>query len=122
MSVLSPSPDPTRFDVRDIPCRVKHGQIFDRWAGLAVGEFFVLINDHDPVPLFYQFDALFPGAFTWEYLMRGPDEFQVRITRLVRTETPAGSELPRTCGHQARDVLDVLLKRVDFTTEVSDSV
>lgn len=72
-----------RFDVRSIPCRVKHGMIFDRWRELAVGDFFVLVNDHDPVPLYYQFAAIFPSAFTWEYEARGPEEFAVRITRLA---------------------------------------
>jgi uncharacterized protein (DUF2249 family) len=78
--------DLTRFDVREIPCRVKHAQIFQRWADLPVGQHFVLINDHDPVPLWYQFAAQFPGAFDWEYLLRGPEEFQVRITK---TRAPA---------------------------------
>lgn len=75
--------DLTHFDVRRIPCRVKHQQIFQRWADLPVGGHFVLINDHDPVPLYYQFEALFRGAFTWDYLVDGPTEFHVKITRLA---------------------------------------
>ena len=81
--------DLTQFDVRSIPCRIKHGLIFKRWAELSVGAHFVLINDHDPVPLYYQFAAQFPNAFTWEYLVAGPDEFQVKITRLQETTTPS---------------------------------
>jgi uncharacterized protein (DUF2249 family) len=89
--------DPAHFDVRDIPCRVKHAQIFQRWADLPVGGHFVLVNDHDPVPLYYQFDAQFPGAFEWEYLVRGPEEFHVKITRLAAT--PVAGPAPRsTCG------------------------
>jgi uncharacterized protein (DUF2249 family) len=79
----SPIPAAAFFDVRDIPCRVKHGQIFQRWLELPVGDFFVLVNDHDPVPLYYQFTAQFPGAFNWEYLVRGPEEFQVQITKVA---------------------------------------
>lgn len=75
--------DLTHFDVRVIPCRQKHALIFARWAEVPVGGHFVLINDHDPVPLYYQFAAQFPGAFSWEYLAEGPDEFQVKITRLA---------------------------------------
>ncbi len=75
--------DPARFDVREIPCRIKHAMIFQRWTELAVGAHFVLVNDHDPVPLYYQFAAQFPGAFTWDYLERGPEEFAVKITRLA---------------------------------------
>ncbi|AHF92692.1 hemerythrin [Opitutaceae bacterium TAV5] len=77
------STNPTRFDVRRIPCRVKHAQIFQRWADLPVGGHFVLVNDHDPVPLYYQFAAQFPGAFSWEYLATEADEFHVKITRLA---------------------------------------
>ena len=82
MNETSSTIDLTHFDVRRIPCRAKHAQIFQRWADLPVGGFFVLINDHDPVPLYYQFEALFRGAFTWEYLVDGPTEFHVKITRL----------------------------------------
>jgi uncharacterized protein (DUF2249 family) len=87
MTTSSETIDLTHFDVRTIPCRVKHGQIFERWAALPVGGYFVLINDHDPVPLYYQFAAQFPGAFTWEYLAPEGDEFRVKIARVA--ESPA---------------------------------
>jgi uncharacterized protein (DUF2249 family) len=93
MNPTTESIDLTRFDVREIPCRVKHAQIFQRWSDLAVGQHFVLINDHDPVPLWYQFIAQFPDAFDWEYLLRGPEEFQVKITKLRTVTIPA--EMPR---------------------------
>lgn len=78
------------FDVRPIPGRVKHAQIFQRWFDLPVGQHFVLLNDHDPVPLYYQFNAEFSDAFQWEYLERGPEEFRVKITKLreVKGSTP----------------------------------
>ena len=102
MSQTSESLDLTRFDVRDIPCRVKHAQIFQRWLDLPVGQHFVLINDHDPIPLYYQFDAQFPDAVTWEYLERGPDEFHVKITKTaaVAAIAPAPGQ---TCGSHGRD-------------------
>jgi uncharacterized protein (DUF2249 family) len=99
--------DPALFDVREIPCRVKHAQIFQRWTGLPVGGHFVLVNDHDPVPLYYQFDAQFPGAFEWEYLVRGPEEFHVKITRLAATPA-AEPVVARACGAiDATRVFDV---------------
>lgn len=76
------SPDNTVLDVRPIPGRTKHSTIFQRWFDLPVGQHFVLLNDHDPVPLKYQFEAEFAGTFGWEYLERGPDEFRVKITKL----------------------------------------
>jgi len=73
------------MDVRPIPCSVKHGLIIQRWLDLAVGDYFVLLNDHDPVPLYYQFAAQWPQAFSWEHLVKGPEEFRVKITKLKAT-------------------------------------
>jgi uncharacterized protein (DUF2249 family) len=69
------------LDVRPIPCSIKHGLIFRVWHDLGVGEYFILFNDHDPVPLRYQFAAEFPEAFTWEYLEQGPEDFRVKISK-----------------------------------------
>ena len=76
------------MDVRPIPCSVKHGLIIKQWLDLAVGDYFVLLNDHDPVPLYYQFAAQWPNAYTWEHLVKGPDEFRVKITKLQTTAVP----------------------------------
>jgi uncharacterized protein (DUF2249 family) len=86
----------TVFDVRPIPCRVKHGLIFQRWLDLPVGQFFILLNDHDPVPLRYQFEAEFPDSFSWDYVERGPEEFRVKITKLKATAL--AGPLPTGCG------------------------
>ncbi len=88
---------PEFFDVREIPCRVKHAQILQRWTDLPVQGFFVLVNDHDPVPLYYQFQALYGAAFDWEYLERGPEVYQVRITKLAQV-TPADLSQVGGCG------------------------
>jgi uncharacterized protein (DUF2249 family) len=70
------------IDLRFIPCPIKHGQILQRWYELTVGDYFILVNDHDPLPLHYQFKAEFPDAFTWEHLDNGPDSFRVKITKV----------------------------------------
>ncbi|HTI98800.1 MAG TPA: DUF2249 domain-containing protein [Dongiaceae bacterium] len=70
------------MDVRPIPCSIKHGRIIQAWLDLPVGHHFILLNDHDPVPLYYQFFAQWPGAFSWEHVMRGPEEFRIKITKL----------------------------------------
>ena len=69
------------LDVREVPPRVRHPLIFSTFDGLPVGCSFILINDHDPKPLLYQFQAERQGQFQWEYLMTGPEEWRVRITR-----------------------------------------
>ncbi len=84
------------MDVRPIPCSVKHGLIIKQWLDLAVGEHFILLNDHDPVPLYYQFAAQWPDTFTWEHLVKGPEEFRVKITKLKAT-APL-SEVAECCG------------------------
>ena len=70
------------MDVRPIPCSIKHGLILRTWFELPVGGHFILLNDHDPVPLRYQFAAEFNDAFTWEYLERGPRDFRVKISKV----------------------------------------
>jgi len=76
------------MDVRPIPCSIKHGLIIRTWLELPVGDHFILLNDHDPVPLHYQFSAQWPGAFTWDYLVKNPDEFRVQIKKLKATAQP----------------------------------
>ena len=69
------------IDVRPMPPRERHPKIFGTWAELASGESILLVNDHDPVPLYYQFAAEYTGTFRWEYLEQGPDVFRVRISK-----------------------------------------
>ncbi len=67
------------LDVRPLPPAERHPRIFAMFEALAAGESFVLVNDHDPKPLFYQFQAEYPERFTWDYLERGPLVWRVRI-------------------------------------------
>jgi len=69
----------TELDVRVIQPRQKHPTIFRTFDSLDAGEHFTLVNDHDPAPLRYQFEAERPGAFTWDYLETGPEVWKVRI-------------------------------------------
>ncbi len=77
----TPMSDPRQLDVRELPPRQRHALIFDTCGNLAAGDALVLVNDHDPRPLSYQFEAEQPGKFGWEYLERGPEVWRVRITR-----------------------------------------
>ncbi len=67
------------LDVRPMAPRLRHSQIFSMFEELAPGQSFVLVNDHDPKPLYYQFQAEHTGEFTWDYLEHGPEEWRVRI-------------------------------------------
>ena len=65
----------------DFPPREKHPTIFKAFDSLQTGEFMLLVNDHDPKPLQYQFMIERENDFTWEYLEEGPDLWKVAIGR-----------------------------------------
>lgn len=75
------TPDVPVLDVRVIPPAQKHPAIFAAFDALAPGAAFVLVNDHDPVPLRYQFEFTRAGLVGWEYLEQGPDVWRVQISR-----------------------------------------
>ncbi len=85
------------MDVRTIPCSVKHGMIIKQWLELPVGDHFILLNDHDPVPLRYQFAAQWPDSFTWEHLVKAAAEVRVKITKLKPLTATVG-EVAGSCG------------------------
>jgi len=76
----------TVLDVRPLSPPERHPGIFNTFKGLAPGDSFVLVNDHDPRPLLYQFQNEFDGEFEWWPLERGPEAWRVRI---VKRETKA---------------------------------
>ena len=69
------------LDVRALAPAQRHSEIFAAYRNLTSGNGFLLINDHDPKPLQYQFDAEYKGEFTWDYLESGPKTWRVRIGR-----------------------------------------
>ena len=71
----------TVLDVRQIVPRDRHPLIFRTYDALTPGDAFELVNDHDPKPLYYQFQAERGAQFEWEYLEQGPETWRVRIGR-----------------------------------------
>lgn len=65
----------------EYPPHLKHKVIFETFNNLEVSESMLLVNDHDPVPLRYQFESMFRGHFKWEYLEQGPLTFRVKIEK-----------------------------------------
>ncbi len=76
------SQEATVIDVREIAPPQRHPLIFQTFTGLEPGQHFILVNDHDPKPLYYQFQAEMTGQFEWEYLEAGPDVWRVRIAKV----------------------------------------
>ncbi|HET9026690.1 MAG TPA: DUF2249 domain-containing protein [Trueperaceae bacterium] len=74
--------DDTLLEVRHLIPAERHRVIFETYFALASGSAFVLVNDHDPKPLYYQFAAEHPSEFTWEPLEEGPEVWRVRIAKV----------------------------------------
>ncbi|MFW6448007.1 MAG: DUF2249 domain-containing protein [Halobacteriota archaeon] len=79
------------LDVRTLPPAQRHELIFQAYDALEPGSAFVLVNDHDPKPLYHQFDAEAGPAFHWEYRQREPGEFRVLIGKAPVTEERGAS-------------------------------
>jgi regulator of cell morphogenesis and NO signaling len=67
--------------VPDLVPALKHPTIFRKFDALSEGESFVIINDHDPKPLYYQLLAERGNIFSWEYLEQGPEIWKVHIKK-----------------------------------------
>jgi len=94
--MTTPQAFKTIVDVRTIVPRERHPLIFGTFDGLLPGEALLLINDHDPKPLFYQFQAESAGEFTWEYVEKGPEVWQVRIGKVGETDQRV---VAKGCSH-----------------------
>lgn len=80
------------LDVTKIEPRLKHPTIFQYFDRLAGGEAFVIHNDHDPKPLYYQLLGERGNCFSWKYLLNGPEVWEVEIRK-----SDAGQQ-PETLG------------------------
>ena len=85
------------LDLREVERFQRHPLVFAKFDALEVGESFVLINDHDPVPLRGQMEAMRPHQLSWEYIVRGPGIFRIRVSRIAPT---SGSETSPTTVRQ----------------------
>lgn len=69
------------FDLRPFPPARRHEMVFENFDKIKSGEAFVIINDHDPKPLYYQIEAENDIPFDWEYLASGPDEWKIKVSK-----------------------------------------
>jgi uncharacterized protein (DUF2249 family) len=70
------------LDLRQIMPFERHELIFQKWDSLKPGETLRIINDHDPKPLRYQFEAEYKGQYEWEYEQEGPKDWMVKIKKV----------------------------------------
>lgn len=76
------------LDVTVIVPRLKHPAIFEKFDSLSPSQAFIIHNDHDPKPLYYQLLAERGQTFLWEYLTNGPEFWEVKITKNGALQTP----------------------------------
>jgi uncharacterized protein (DUF2249 family) len=87
MELQSEASDKRRRDIMKelnvtiIAPRERHPLIFKTFDEMEKGGSFVLVNDHDPKPLYYSFLHEREGQFGWDYLVQGPEEWRVRISK-----------------------------------------
>jgi regulator of cell morphogenesis and NO signaling len=74
------------LNVTVIEPRLKHPTIFEKFDSLSPGEAFIIHNDHDPKPLYYQLLAERGQIFAWDYLEKGPETWQVKIAKNTNAE------------------------------------
>lgn len=60
---------------------LKHPTVLEKFDNLQSGESFLLINDHDPIPLYYEMQAEKGDVFEWKKLENGPEVWKVQITK-----------------------------------------
>ena len=69
------------LDLRELIPFERHSKIFDNWNSLKQGEVLRIINDHEPKPLYYMFQAEHKGEFEWEYEQKGPEDWIFTIKK-----------------------------------------
>jgi regulator of cell morphogenesis and NO signaling len=69
------------LDVTRIEPKRKHPTIFQHFDALEEGQAFIIHNDHDPKPLYYQLLAERGKIFNWEYLTAGPQVWEIKVAK-----------------------------------------
>ncbi len=89
------------IDVTVIEPRRKHPYIFERFDALLPGDSFVIVNDHDPKPLYYQLLAERGEVVVWDYQENGPATWKVQIGRKEKS----GETVENTGGETIGEVV-----------------
>lgn len=69
------------IDVPSLEPQIKHATIFETYENLKAGESLIIHNDHDPRPVYFQLSHMHGDKVKWEYLQKGPQWWDVRVTK-----------------------------------------
>lgn len=83
------------LDVRELPKPDKHPAVFRTYDGLAAGESFLLVNNHDPRHLREEFDTEHPAATAGNTSPRGQEPGGSGSESSHQPRCPASSATPR---------------------------
>lgn len=76
------------FDVREMPPQRRHEVLTETFDRLDPGEGFVLVNDHDPEPLYHELRSTRGEGFEWEYITREAAAWRVEMVKTAATDSP----------------------------------
>lgn len=97
--------DVTSLDLRSIPTNLRHDRIFETFDALPEDGSIVLVNDHDPRPLYYEFKSVRPDTFGWHVIVSGPQEWRIELRRLKPKESETGIQPYFERDHDEIDVI-----------------
>jgi uncharacterized protein (DUF2249 family)/hemerythrin-like domain-containing protein len=69
------APPAVELDMRAVPLLQRQARIMAAWRDLPAGAELRLVNDREPKPLYYLFQATQHGRFQWRYEKEGPEEW-----------------------------------------------
>ncbi|MEW6295171.1 MAG: DUF438 domain-containing protein [Candidatus Diapherotrites archaeon] len=72
------------LDLRKMMPFKRHTKILETWNNLKEGQTLRIINDHEPKPLHYLFQAEFKGQFEWNYEQKGPKDWVFKIKKIPK--------------------------------------
>ncbi len=82
---MTPATVSTTIDVRALAPHERNPTLVAAFRALEFGDALEIVNDRDPKPLYYQFQAEAPGDFSWVYRQTGPRVWRVGIQKLARS-------------------------------------
>lgn len=71
------------LDLRPLPPVERHPLIFSTFDDVTVGKQIKIVNDHDPRPLHYQFEAERQGTYSWRTADEGPEKWVAYIKKIA---------------------------------------
>ncbi|TWV98078.1 iron-sulfur cluster repair di-iron protein [Chitinophaga pinensis] len=75
----------TTLDVPALPPAIRHQTLIQTFEALLPGESFIIHNDHDPRPLYYELLSKKGNILTFEYLQNGPDIWRVVVKKRIQS-------------------------------------